>query len=130
MGAISSDWFPWREVTSTVFRVRWRTKRTLHSALLNSFCMAAQRGRFPDLADRDSLWRLLLRMTARKAIDHRRSETRLRRGGGVLRRNASLAGASQADSDQAIAEVIGVDPTPEFAAIMAEQHRRLAGLPE
>jgi DNA-directed RNA polymerase specialized sigma24 family protein len=44
-----------------------------------SFCLAAERGRFPDLAGRDSIWRLLLQMTARKAIDLRRHEGRQRR---------------------------------------------------
>ncbi len=36
---------------------------------LDSFCRAAEHGRFPNLADRDGLWRLLLQMTARKAAD-------------------------------------------------------------
>ena len=50
-------------------------------SVFDSFCRAAEKGRFPDLADRDSLWRLLVRMTARKSVDLRRHETRLRRGG-------------------------------------------------
>jgi RNA polymerase sigma factor (sigma-70 family) len=36
---------------------------------LDSFFRAAAKGRFPDLADRESLWRLLSRITQRKAID-------------------------------------------------------------
>ncbi len=35
----------------------------------DSFCRAAEKGRFPNLADRDGLWRLLIQMTARKAVD-------------------------------------------------------------
>src|SRR5262245_52985050 len=35
----------------------------------DSFCRGAERGRFPDLADRDDLWRLLVVLTVRKAID-------------------------------------------------------------
>ena len=37
-----------------------------------SFCLAAERGRFPNLADRNELWRLLLWITASKAKDLRR----------------------------------------------------------
>src|SRR4051794_29187265 len=33
----------------------------------NSFCTGVARGRFPRLADRDDLWRLLVVITARKA---------------------------------------------------------------
>ena len=34
----------------------------------NSFCDGAARGKFPQLADRDDLWRLLVVITARKAM--------------------------------------------------------------
>src|SRR5499427_5642744 len=36
---------------------------------LNSFFEAVAQGRFPQLGDRDDLWRLLVHITARKAID-------------------------------------------------------------
>ena len=49
----------------------------------DSFCRSAEQGRFPDLADRDSLWRLLVVMTARKATHLRRDEGRQKRGGGA-----------------------------------------------
>ena len=62
------------------------------------------------MADRDSLWRLLVRMTAQKAVDHARREGRLRRGGG-----------RRTDDEQAIHEVIGNEPTPEFCALMSER---------
>jgi hypothetical protein len=35
----------------------------------DSFCRGAAQGRFPQLADRDDLWRLLVVVTARKALD-------------------------------------------------------------
>lgn len=43
---------------------------------LNSFFKAFRKGRFPDLRDRDDLWRLLFSITSRKAIDLRRYEAR------------------------------------------------------
>ena len=50
-----------------------------------SFCRAAQAGRLPDLADRQGLWRLLIRLTAEKAVDQARRKGRVKRGGGRVR---------------------------------------------
>src|SRR5262245_10222034 len=47
----------------------------------DSFCRNAEQGRFPDLTDRDCLWRLLVMLTVRKAAHLRRDQTRLKRGG-------------------------------------------------
>ena len=47
----------------------------------DSFCRSAGLARFPQLADRDSLWRLLVVVTARKAAHHKRDERRQKRGG-------------------------------------------------
>jgi DNA-directed RNA polymerase specialized sigma24 family protein len=55
-----------------------------------SFCHAAEEGRFPDLADRDDLWRLLITITAQKAIDQRRHDGRAKRGGGRVRGESAL----------------------------------------
>ena len=93
---------------------------------LNSFCRAAQEGRYPDLADRDSLWRLLLQMTLNKAISLARYETRQRRGGGRVR---NLSQETMGADDERLVELVGTEPTPEFAAMMADECRRLlAGL--
>src|SRR3954471_24288979 len=44
----------------------------------DSFCRNAEAGRFPDLADRDSLWRLLAEFTFRKAAHHVRDAAALK----------------------------------------------------
>ena len=49
-------------------------------SVFESFYRAAENGRFPDLSDRDDLWRLLLKMSARKIVDKRRHDRRQRRG--------------------------------------------------
>src|SRR5262245_16402692 len=56
----------------------------------DSFCQGALRGRYPQLADRDDLWRLLVVITARKALDLRGKEGRIKRGGGRLRGESAL----------------------------------------
>src|SRR6516225_8646759 len=51
----------------------------------DSFCRGAALGRFPQLADREDLWRLLVVITARKAADQKEREGRIKRGGGKVR---------------------------------------------
>jgi DNA-directed RNA polymerase specialized sigma24 family protein len=90
-----------------------------------SFFRAAEQGRLPDLADRHDLWRLLLRITARKAIDALRHETRQRRGGGRVLGESGLASLKSDEAPDGLAEVMGDDPTPAFAVTMVEECRRL-----
>lgn len=82
-------------------------------SVFESFYQAAEKGRFPDLSDRDDLWRLLLRMSARKVIDKRRHDRRLRRGGDAEIR--SLSG-----DDDTIGQAIGDAPSPEMVLMMQE----------
>src|SRR6516165_3804153 len=56
-----------------------------------SFCHGVECGRFPQLADRNDLWRLLVTITARKAIHLARDERSQKRGG-VVRDQAAQGG--------------------------------------
>jgi DNA-directed RNA polymerase specialized sigma24 family protein len=89
----------------------------------DSFCRGAQQGRFPDLNDRDNLWRLLVILTRRKAAHLKRDQRRLKRGGGVVVLDeAALARPAGADPEQAEFEwAVAQEPTPAFAAQMAEE---------
>lgn len=94
----------------------------------DSFCRGAEAGRFPQLADSDSLWPLLVVITVRKALDLIQSERRQKRGGGRVQGESALIG--QGD-ELAFADVLGAEPSPEFAAEVAEEYRRLlARLPD
>jgi DNA-directed RNA polymerase specialized sigma24 family protein len=90
-----------------------------------SFCLGAARGRFPQIGDRVGLWRLLLAITSRKVVDHQDHEHRRRRGGGKVYAASELEDALL--DDPVLARVIGREPTPEFAALAAEQYERLIG---
>jgi DNA-directed RNA polymerase specialized sigma24 family protein len=92
----------------------------------DSFCRGAERGRFPQLTDRDDLWRLLVVITARKACDLIQQEARQKRGGGKVR--GESVWASSPDSEEAVfglEQVLGREPTPEYAAQVAEEFQRL-----
>lgn len=88
----------------------------------DSFCQGVKVGRFPKLDDRDDLWRLLFVITTRKAKGQVRYHTRPIRGGG------KVASASDLDSEPGpglLAGVAGREPSPEFAAEVADECRRL-----
>jgi len=97
-------------------------------SVFETFCRAAENGRFPNLSDRDSLWRLLVKMTARKAIDQTRRLNRQRRGGGQVRGESALGNPNLTDDPFGLAQVIGDVPTPEFAAMISEEIERLLNL--
>ena len=90
----------------------------------NSFCRAAEAGRFPRLDDRDNLWRLLATITERKASDHRKHAFRLKRGAGKVR-GESVFGRPDGSSNEGIHAAEDVGPTPEEAALLAEELSRL-----
>jgi len=87
----------------------------------NSFCLGARRGQFPRLTDRGSLWSLLVAITAHKCVDQIRHENRRKRRG--------MAQASDApvphNGAEPFSKIISEQPTPEFAALVAEQFELL-----
>jgi DNA-directed RNA polymerase specialized sigma24 family protein len=95
-----------------------------------SFCAGVAEGKFPQLADREDLWRILMTITVRKAYAQRQRQKRLKRGGGKVVEEAALRGhASDALLDPSSAlgleMMAGDEPTPEFAMIVAEEYERL-----
>jgi DNA-directed RNA polymerase specialized sigma24 family protein len=94
----------------------------------DSFCRGAEHGRFPELINRDNLWRLLVVITARKAFDLVHKEGLRKRGGGAVLDEAALQtplGSSAAD--MGLAQFLSQEPSPDFAAQVAEQCQRLLG---
>jgi DNA-directed RNA polymerase specialized sigma24 family protein len=81
----------------------------------DSFCRNAGRGRFPELLDRDGLWRLLVVVTVRKAAHLQRDQTRKKRGGL----------AQTANDDLSLEQILSQEPSPALAAELTEEYRRL-----
>jgi RNA polymerase sigma factor (sigma-70 family) len=94
----------------------------------HSFFHGVARGRFPQLEDRDNLWRLLVVITARKALDQLAHEHSQRQGGGTLQGESRISSRESGWDEAAIEQVVGEEPTPEFAAQVAEQYHRLLEL--
>jgi DNA-directed RNA polymerase specialized sigma24 family protein len=87
-------------------------------AAFDSFYRRAERGQFPKLEGRDDLWKLLFVLTVRKAVDLARREAR-QPGRGARGRSSG----EQAELDLEL--LLGTEPTPEFAALVADKCRRL-----
>jgi len=101
----------------------------LASSAFQSLYQGVREGRFPRLEDRDDLWRLLVHLTACKAIDRHRAEIRQKRGGGNVLNEADMIVAGAEEHGNPLERVIGSEPSPEFAAMVAEEYlRRLDGL--
>jgi RNA polymerase sigma factor (sigma-70 family) len=92
---------------------------------IHSFCRGVQAGRFPQLSGRDELWPLLVTITARKLSAHVEQQRARKRGGGKVRGESVFIGADQDEANAGIAQVLGREPTPELANMMAEECERL-----
>src|SRR5262249_24080782 len=86
---------------------------------------AVQRGRYPDLNDRNDLWRLLLKLTESKATDLARHERAEKRGGGLVRGLSAFAGAG---GPAGLDGMPDITPTPEFIVMMTERVEHLQRL--
>ena len=91
----------------------------------HTFCQGAARGRFPRLDDRYGLWRLLVTITVRKALAQSERQSRKKRGGGRVHGKSVLAGGDSDVWEAALEQVVGREPTPAFAAMVADECRRL-----
>ena len=89
----------------------------------HSFCDRVGRGQFPQLADRDDLWRILVTITVRKVAESIRHQTRLKRGGGAVLGQSIKMGDDEID--EGMNRVLSREPTPEAAAQLAEDYERL-----
>jgi DNA-directed RNA polymerase specialized sigma24 family protein len=87
-------------------------------AAFDSFYRRAERGQFPKFEDRDDLWQLLFVLTVRKAVDLTRREARQPGRGARGRSPGEPAGLN-------IELLLGTEPTPEFAALVADECRQL-----
>src|SRR5262245_20682242 len=82
-----------------------------------SFCFGVTKGRFPDLNDRDDLWRLLVTITLHKVSHAVRDATRQKRGSDYR----VVRVTSRNEDESVLDELVGQEPTPELAAEIAEQ---------
>jgi DNA-directed RNA polymerase specialized sigma24 family protein len=112
-------------------RKRVNDEEDVALSALATFCRRAEQGRFPDLHDRDSLWLLLVVITARKAIKVRAGENRQKRGGGAVRgESALIPPGDDPDAAAGFEQFFGREPPPDLVNQLTEEFaRRLRMLP-
>lgn len=87
---------------------------------LDSFCRRMDAGEFPELHDRDGLWRLLLTMTENKAINQIRHERAQKRGAGQVRGDSIFFAAGPGEQAGGFDRFASIEPTPDDVAVMTE----------
>lgn len=91
---------------------------------IKSFCRGVERGRYPQLADREGLWNLLVTITLHKVLHLVRDEGRAKRGGGRKR----IAAHASNDDAELLAQLVSKEPTPQIAVQIIEEIERLMHL--
>jgi DNA-directed RNA polymerase specialized sigma24 family protein len=93
-----------------------------------SLCLRAAQGQFPDLNDRDDLWRLLVTITVRKALNQGKHQRRAKRGAGRVLAESDWAGGRLAVDEAGLEWLAGAESPPEIAVMLDEEYRRLFGI--
>ena len=96
-------------------------------SVFNVLCQGASDGRFDQLKDRDDLWRLLVAITSKKAVDQVRRQTSQKRGGGAVRGD-SIVYRADGDGPGGFEQFMDEEPTPEFLMLVDEEQGRLLAL--
>ncbi len=93
-------------------------------SMFRSVCLGFAEGRFPDLKDRDGLWRLMLVITSQKISNRHRFDHQKRRDIRLtLTDSAFVPGQSLEASFEP--SLISTEPGPEFVAEFVETCERL-----
>lgn len=86
----------------------------------HSVCVGFAAGRYPNLNDRESLWRMLLVITSRKVARRRRHERQQRRDVRRIVANHVFVDHGDGSVAQGVQHAISREPTPEFTVAFAE----------
>lgn len=99
-------------------------------SVMHSLFDGIANGRFPELSSRENLWRLLVVMTARKAINVVEKQRALKRGGGAVR-GESVLQTSDSVSSPGFDHFESPTNAPDFLAQLAEESKQqLERLPD
>ena len=83
-------------------------------------------GRFPELDQREKLWRLLMVITTRKAAAAIERDHRQKRGGGDVRGDSAvMSQKNESNASGGFDRLTSGNPSPDIAAVLADQTRKL-----
>jgi len=96
------------------------------NSAMKSLCRRAEEGQFQQLRDGIDLWKLLVTITQRKALNLLRHSGRRKRGGHAVRGDSALQWTREEGGG--FDTLPSPEPTPEFAAMMLESTASLLAL--
>lgn len=96
------------------------------ASVIQSVFEGIAEGRFPQLVDRDELWKLLIAITKQKSADLIRRESRQKRGNGTVRDEQSLVINDALHSR--LSDVLSNHSAPDALVAMQEELDRLLAL--
>ena len=82
-----------------------------------SFLRRSRGGSYPDLSDRHQLRKLLVTITAHKALNQIRDQKRLKRSA----LGSQQTGVLDRPTKMKLAELVSAEPQPDFAAMMSDE---------
>lgn len=94
-------------------------------SVFRCLCAGAEHGRLAEIEDRGDLWRVLVTMTMRKAIDQQRRLMGKKRGSGKVRGESVFLRKSDEGASPGLQQFGGTIPTPQMMAIIEEEGERL-----
>jgi RNA polymerase sigma factor (sigma-70 family) len=89
-----------------------------------SFFQAVQEGRYPQLREKD-IWPLLVLITARHVLEVRQSTGQQKRGHRPDPSDSTILNRAWSDMEMDLEQIVGHEPSPAFAAQLAEECQRL-----
>jgi DNA-directed RNA polymerase specialized sigma24 family protein len=132
----------WERFSEQLIDLAWKKLRSKRGTMeggedialkvFDTFCRRAKNGQFPQLNDRNDLWRLLVVITKHKAWKQIRDETTQKEGGGKLLTGGVPIGAGDDGSGGGLDQIgcvrvirggvaVEVEATPGFAALVVEE---------
>lgn len=112
-----------KKLTGTTRRVA--DEEDVALSALESFCRNAAAGKFPNIKDREGLWKILFTVTEYKVLDQLKFQRRRKRGDGAVRGESVFFRQDDSTSAGLDNAKASPEPTPEFAAELGEQMRLL-----
>jgi RNA polymerase sigma factor (sigma-70 family) len=94
-------------------------------SVFRCLCAGAEHGRLAEISDRGDLWRVLVTMTMRKAIDQQRRFAGKKRGSGKVRGESVFFRKQGGDTSPGLQQFSDVIPTPQMMAVIEEEGLRL-----
>ena len=109
---------------------RMADEEDIAASVMHCLCSGVDRGKFPDLENREDLWCLLVALTRHMSADLLRRHTSKKRGRGNVRGHSALDAKKRESYPAGFDQLVSETPTPESLVEMNEGYLRLMSLLE